>query len=81
MMFALNGTVKIKALPDDMKKIVINDKIEDLTISIRAQKKIKVPDAIIAATAVDSSAILVTRNTKDFKGIGNLKVLDPFNAE
>jgi len=36
-----------------------------------------VPDAIIAATALEKDCSLVTRNVEDFKGIVGLNVIDP----
>jgi len=36
-----------------------------------------VPDAIIAATALEKNCSLVTRNVEDFKGIIDLDVIDP----
>jgi len=36
------------------------------------------PDAIIAATAMEYSAILITRNTKDFNFLA-LETINPFN--
>ena len=47
-------------------------------VSIRKGKKIKTPDAIIAATALANDFILITRNTKDFKSIPGLRLADPF---
>jgi predicted nucleic acid-binding protein len=47
------------------------------TIAIRKSKTIKLPDAIIAATALTYSLILVTSNTSDFKNIQGLNVIDP----
>src|SRR4051812_10167150 len=46
-------------------------------IAIRKGKKIKTPDAIIAATALAYAYTLVTNNEKDFVGIENLKILNP----
>jgi hypothetical protein len=46
-------------------------------INIRQEKRIKLPDAIIAATAIEYSSILVTRNTKDFNSL-NLETFSPF---
>ena len=40
--------------------------------------KIKLPDAIIAATALNQDAFLVTRNVSDFQGIAGLKIENPF---
>jgi predicted nucleic acid-binding protein len=39
----------------------------------------KLPDAIVAATALVYDLILVTRNTSDFKSIEGLEVIDPFS--
>ncbi|MEM9886105.1 MAG: type II toxin-antitoxin system VapC family toxin [Bacteroidota bacterium] len=47
------------------------------TIEIRKSKRIKLPDAIIAATALSNDLILLTRNTSDFKGIPDLICVNP----
>ena len=47
------------------------------TIRIRQKQKIKLPDAVIAATALCNGFTLVTRNAKDFKNIQGLQVIDP----
>lgn len=57
----------------------LTDKIIQHVIDIRKEKSIKLPDAIIAATAVQYSAILVTRNTKDFKALA-LETYNPFDG-
>jgi predicted nucleic acid-binding protein len=62
-------------------KIGINNDIEKITIEIRKKKKLKIPDAIIAASAIYTNSTLVTRNTKDFKNIDGLKLLNPFNID
>ena len=38
----------------------------DLAVKLRHKYKLKMPDALILATAEQTSSILVTRNTKDF---------------
>ena len=40
--------------------------------------KIKLPDAIIASTALANNFILITRNSKDFDKLENLKILNPY---
>lgn len=50
------------------------------TINIRKSLKPKLPDAIIAATAIVNDLTIVTRNTKDFEKIEGLKVINPYNA-
>jgi predicted nucleic acid-binding protein len=48
------------------------------TVEIRRANKIKLPDAVIAAAAMENDLILLTRNTSDFKNIRGLKLLNPF---
>jgi predicted nucleic acid-binding protein len=57
----------------------LSDEIVQHVIDIRKEKSIKSPDAIIAATAMQYSAILVTRNTKDFKTLA-LEIYNPFDG-
>lgn len=47
------------------------------TIALRRHYRRKLPDAIIAATALVHDLTLVTRNVADFKAITGLRVLDP----
>jgi predicted nucleic acid-binding protein len=55
----------------------INDSVIDKTIELRRKYKTKLPDAIIAATAIVYDLTLISRNTSDFKNIQGLKVIDP----
>lgn len=48
-------------------------------IEIRKINRVKLPDAIVAATALVNSQILITRNVSDFKNINGLQVIDPWN--
>ena len=56
----------------------INNHIVDKTIAIRKSKKIKLPDAIIAATAIIYDLTLISRNNIDFKNIEGLLLINPF---
>lgn len=47
------------------------------TIDLRKTHKIKLPDAIIAATALVHKMELITRNEADFKKIDHLNVVNP----
>ena len=51
------------------------------TIGLCKQNKIKLPDAIIAATALSENLTLVTRNTDDFKNIKNIELLNPWDSK
>lgn len=73
---------------DDLQ--LLTDFINDVTIfelekaiklktaEIRKTNRIKLPDAIIAATALVHELTLVTRNVKDFDQIRGLKVINPW---
>ena len=62
----------------ELKEIYVTVAIVDLAIKIRKNIRIKVPDAIIAATAQKMTATLITRNEDDFKNIRGLKVFNPY---
>ncbi len=66
----------VKELIELFKMIYINKRIADIVIETRKKNRIKIPDAIISATAVSENLILVTRNIDDFKNTG-AEVLDP----
>jgi predicted nucleic acid-binding protein len=57
----------------------LSEDVVDQTIKLRKLYKIKLPDAIIAATAIVNNLIVVTRNIKDFEIISELKVVNPYN--
>lgn len=46
-------------------------------VALRKGKKIKTPDAIIAATALAYGFTLITNNEKDFVNIRGLKLVNP----
>lgn len=48
--------------------IAISGEIAERAVSLRRERNVKLPDAIILATAFESGLLLVTRNTKDFGG-------------
>jgi len=57
----------------------LTNEIVNKTILIRQKQKIKVPDAVIASTALVNGLILVSRNTKDFKNIPELETVNPYD--
>jgi len=59
----------------------INDSVIEKTIEIRKHCRIKLPDAIIAATALINNLTLLTRNMADFRNIENLNVVNPHEIE
>ena len=67
----------IKDLLSVFKTIYIDERIADIAITIRKKKRIKLPDAIITATAISEGLYLVTRNVEDFQDI-DVKLTNPF---
>lgn len=61
--------------------LLLSEDVIVKTIAIRRASGIKLPDAIIAATALVHNLILLTRNTSDFKKIDGLTHADPYNLE
>ncbi|MEZ0485620.1 type II toxin-antitoxin system VapC family toxin [Fibrella aquatica] len=57
--------------------IGLTDEVVEQTITLRRKHKIKLPDAIIAATALVEKATIVSHNTRDFQNIKKLKCVDP----
>jgi len=74
------------AKEQQVKNFILDSEIFNITpdvlarcVDIRRNKKIKTPDAIIAATAIAHDYTLVTNNEKDFTNIRGLKIINPFN--
>lgn len=63
---------------DDSMVLGLTDEIAEQAIILRRSIKIKLPDAIIAASAMVYSLDLLSRNTEDFKNVSGLKVIDPY---
>jgi hypothetical protein len=57
--------------------IPLTDEMVDETIAIRKIHKIKLPDAIIAATAKTKNLTLITRNETDFDSVSGLTIINP----
>ena len=63
----------------DAQVFELDNNIKIKTITIRRAYKIKLPDAIIAATALVHNLTLLTRNEKDFSKISNVESTNPWN--
>ena len=74
------GFKKAKEFISFARVIPLEDEIANLTMDLRRKYKIKLPDAIIAATALYHDLALVTRNEKDFEGIKGLEIYNPFKS-
>lgn len=64
---------------DDVLVIELEQPIKYKTADIPRKYKIKLPDAIIAATALIYELNLVSRNISDFKNIDGLQLINPWD--
>jgi predicted nucleic acid-binding protein len=68
-----------EAMLQSVSEIPLHEEIIRLCISFRQNYPIKLPDAIIAATARHAKVPLMTRNMTDFERVPELKMIDPFS--
>jgi hypothetical protein len=61
-----------------MGEIQLSATVVQQTIALRSKYSVKLPDAVIAATALASGLKLMTRNQTDFERIEGLVIINPF---
>lgn len=64
-------------LVDALQILPLDAEVVKRCIALRKRHKIKLPDAIVAATALAHGLSLVSRNESDFKKIPDLKLINP----
>lgn len=62
----------------ELTVLVVTEPILRRAAALRRQRRMKLGDSIIAATALTVGAELVTRNGDDFKHITGLQIINPF---
>lgn len=65
-------TKTIKGFLNRFQVIDTNEEISLKTVSLRQQHRLKLPDAIIWATAKNIGALLITRDRKNFPESGDI---------
>lgn len=68
---------QIRLLINDSRIFSLTDDVIEICVRLRLTRKIKTPDAIIAATALAHDYILITDNVRDFANISKLKLINP----
>lgn len=69
----------LKAICNELDVIPLTDTISEETIKLRTNYRVKLPDAIIYATALVQQIPLLTNNIADFKSLGNkVELINPF---
>ena len=71
---------KLAELLKHFVEVGVDSSTVDKAITIRKATRSRVPDAIIAATAIIKECSLITRNTEDFKGISGLNIINPYGS-
>ncbi len=61
-----------------LQALPVSEAVLRKAASLRRGRKMKLGDAIIAATALESGCELVTRNEQDFRGLEGLHIVNPF---
>jgi hypothetical protein len=56
----------------------VDEDIAEQAIGLRRRVKIKLADAVIAATALVNNLKLATRNMEDYKAVRGLEIFNPF---
>lgn len=69
----------VRRFLDECLVVELTKDIKHKTATIRKSKKIKLPDAIIAATASIGNFQLLTRNVSDFNTVEGLTLINPFD--
>ncbi len=59
-------TARLESFLSSFELVAIDAEVSELAVAIRRRHRIRLPDAIIRASARTVGAVLVTRNTKDF---------------
>lgn len=72
-------TSVLKKFINDSEVFALEEPIILKAIVIRKTYKTKLPDAIIAATAIVNDLTIITRNKKDYDRIEELKIINPYN--
>lgn len=68
---------KVKDFINDSIVLEITPDVITQCVNLRKGKKIRTPDAIIAATALAYGYTIITNNEKDFANIKGLKMVNP----
>lgn len=68
---------EVESIEEVLKTVVtisVDSRLARLAGFLRRQHRLKIPDSVIAATALLTGSTLITRNIRDFKHVLNLSV-------
>ncbi len=67
-------------LLEPMHELVVDGAVAERAGRIRREHAVRLPDALIAATALEHGLVLMTRNRRDFDDIPGLAIQTPSDA-
>lgn len=78
-LFAVSGTEerRIRRLLEPMQNLSVDIAIAERAGRLRRSMPIRLPDALIASTALEHRLTLVTRNVRDFGPVEGIKLREP----
>ena len=71
------GFEKCRQLMERANVFLVDDDTAEKAIELKRRAKIKLADAVIAATALVNNFKLVTRNVDDYKAVKELPIFNP----
>jgi predicted nucleic acid-binding protein len=74
-----NDLAVLNSFINDSVVFELEKDIKAKTVALRKNHRIKLPDAIIAATAIVNDLTLLTRNVSDFQQISDLSFISPWD--
>jgi len=77
----ISSHVIINDFINNYNVINLTDHIVEKTIVIRRTCRIKLPDAIIAVTALTRNYVLLSNDIADFKNIPGLNIINPWDLK
>jgi toxin FitB len=73
--------IELETFFDAAQTFPVSEEIARKAVELRQLRKISLGDSLIAATALIEECTLVTKNTRDFKWIEDLDLIDPFETK
>ena len=74
------GSALVRQLLEPFRELAVDRHVAERAGRIRRESGIATPDALIAATAIESGLTLMTRNRRHFRLVRQLRIREPQGA-